>query len=292
MTLILSAGRAEYVIQVSDRRLTSYVKGQYSPVDESAGKSLLLKMTNADYLIGYTGLARIQGEPTLHHLAVCFERAWQQHDNPDTIWVLFRRELRKLFGSPAVQMFKPEDRRLSIMASGHIYDDERRYSSPRLAMMSNFQDWGDRDNPVAGEGFNFSTYAPRDEVPLSEVTTVQAVGAIRVVNEAERQELRRLLLKNVSPHHVKNVMRGYFVSFAKRSPTIGNGLNATILYPGGTVDVDGFAFCKGEEFGTRVLDLTGTTAVHYEYVPDYMISDRTGYVSDEEIETLKWGIVS
>jgi hypothetical protein len=60
MTLIVAMAADEYVIVVSDRRLTWFEDGQVTHRDDNENKTILLC---GHYLMGYTGIARIKDKP-------------------------------------------------------------------------------------------------------------------------------------------------------------------------------------------------------------------------------------
>jgi hypothetical protein len=52
------------MIQVSDRRLTTFDGKRIDVVDEAANKSIVLQCNDGIFAIGYTGLGEIKGERT------------------------------------------------------------------------------------------------------------------------------------------------------------------------------------------------------------------------------------
>ncbi|WCD91497.1 hypothetical protein [Microbacterium sp. nov. GSS16] len=255
------------MIQIADRRLTSVIKGRTTVAAENACKALLLKLPDSDYLVGYTGLALVEGKPMIHHLAECFTRAWAKcGENFDAFWVWAKIEVRDLFTSPSFMAYRGQDRRFTVMASGFVYDPQRLFASPRYLLMSNFQEWGVADHPVASSRFNFLPFQPKKDVQ-EPLTFIQAVGAYGVVRSEDIEALRVLLEECTNPRHVKNRIRGLFSRYTQMSSTIGPALNMSILYPGGDFDVDSFDGATTGDFGTHVLDLSGKQPTYLEAVP-------------------------
>ena len=62
MTLILSRASKDYVIQVTDRRITQTAE---KVVDEISNKNVLYCAQNGVVALGYTGLAYLDGVPMI-----------------------------------------------------------------------------------------------------------------------------------------------------------------------------------------------------------------------------------
>jgi hypothetical protein len=70
VTLILTMVSPKRVIQVSDRRITlSWPNGTSTVKDDDENKSLYVLYADANFAVSYTGIARIQNEPTHNWLA-------------------------------------------------------------------------------------------------------------------------------------------------------------------------------------------------------------------------------
>lgn len=66
MTLAIAAGNREYLVSVSDRRLTALVGDTIQIVTEESTKSLIATFADARIVVTYTGFAQIERPPADH----------------------------------------------------------------------------------------------------------------------------------------------------------------------------------------------------------------------------------
>ena len=61
MTLIITAGCPDFIVQVSDRRFT--LKNTATPLTDEGNKELVIRGFDADFAVSFTGLGSIEGKP-------------------------------------------------------------------------------------------------------------------------------------------------------------------------------------------------------------------------------------
>lgn len=229
LTLITAAANLAYVVQVSDRRLTAATV----PAGEQT-KSIHLKLPDADFLVGYTGLARVFGEPMNRLLmgvlgdsatAAKFEAA-------ETLRQL-GPHLDQLFASTRVQRYGASDRRFTIMVTGFIRYSENRYNLAQC-LWSNFQVWGVGDAAHASETFNCVRLRPKmgEEWP----TLLQRIGQYQAWRAQDLEAIRPLLAKGRPPQAARDKILSVLPGQSLAYPTVGTSANAAVLTPDGLVD--------------------------------------------------------
>lgn len=111
MTIIVSYACYPFVVQVSDRRLT-YTDGRLA--DDNTTKSILW---NQNWLLSYTGLAKIQGKPTHQWLAelLAESHAWMRQGYLDRNLALLGQRMGQIISRERVPR---QHRRLAVAGAG------------------------------------------------------------------------------------------------------------------------------------------------------------------------------
>jgi hypothetical protein len=188
MTLILTLGNADQVIQISDRRLS----WNGNLVDDESSKAGLLRCPNARLAFGFTGLTRYGAFNT---------RAWLLEtlagSGPPDYWatnILDRLRLRAtetFRAHPDLVNSPSTERRLSILFSGYL--DQLQPPLLGYALLTNYQNYETgKDDLEAWD--QFATYYWEEPRPLAvEITMVQRIGTWRAMKRGDEVELRNLL---------------------------------------------------------------------------------------------------
>jgi hypothetical protein len=192
MTFALVAANADQVIQISDRRLTSW---NGTVLVEDSGKAGYLMCDDATALYCYTGLAKLRSFKTSTWLMESLMSASRRDSS--------FRELIEHFAELATEHFSSNEdilsapinqRRLTVMlsgytASGHITN----------ALISNFQDFiSFVDHPEAQP--KFTVYCESSKSPATlNPTYIQAIGTFGALTLADEDELRKML-EDRAPH--------------------------------------------------------------------------------------------
>lgn len=187
MTLILTLGNNEQIIQISDRRLSC--DGRL--VDDESNKCGVLFCSNARMAFGYTGLARWKNFITPDWLL----KALHDSAPPDftigeTLERLKTNAMETFQRHPALRNADKTFKRLAIMFSGYINLD----SKPRqgCAILSNYHDFANNSAfPEASDQFNISYSSANEGVEWP--TLVQRVGNWHAITDDIISELRILL---------------------------------------------------------------------------------------------------
>lgn len=278
MTLITAAANFAFVVQVADRRLT----GPTGTVAQEQTKAIHFHLPTADFLVGYTGLAIVHGEPMHRELMVLLADSAHQASfellaTADAI----TKNLTRLFRSPKVMAYRPQDRRLSMMMTGfHRVDDERH--TVIQGLWSNFQEWGVRDAAVAWDEFCFTPFSVRANQAWP--TLVERIGAYdALLPERVESEFRPLLASGRPPVAIRDKILHTLPAQSALHPTIGVNANAAILLPNGAVE---WSYWTGTpswqvSFGNTVLATPEQTL---------LLADLSLHVSDQAGEFRQTGV--
>jgi hypothetical protein len=193
MTIVITMGNADQVVQVSDRRLTA--NGRL--VEDESNKGGLFICANARLVFGFAGLAKCGNFNTQEWLLQnLLNLSKPECDAKKILDRLMIKATTDFSAIPELVKCRPEDRRLSIMFSGYLYQH-----SPPLAVyaiLTNFQDFETfRDDPKVWDCFRGIFW--NEERPHSEdFSLVQRIGLWSEMKTADESALR-LLLKQRKP---------------------------------------------------------------------------------------------
>jgi hypothetical protein len=228
MTLITVAACPDYVVQVSDRRLTL---GDGSTYTDEEGKSLYLELPGARFLVGYTGLARIRDQPMSQRLMEIFMEVGPAAEfQPLDIMERTTEALTELFQRGWPRLLHARDRRLTVMITGYVERDQGPHSLVQ-GLVTNFQDWGAGDSALASDAFVFTPFStkPESEWP----TLLQRIGQYDAWPlELMETKLRPLLEQRRPPQALRDLILSLLPEQSAVRPTIGAQANAAILRPG------------------------------------------------------------
>lgn len=188
MTIIISVGNNEHVVQFSDRRLSN--AGVI--LENSSNKATAFACTDGRFAVGYTGLARngnfVLQEWLVDALGRCASPDFTAVGTIDRL----RAELTRLFRThPDIRGLPAPTRRLTIMFSGYLI----RPVGPRIGNLwiSNFQDFDAfTDHKEAAPEFRtFNEVQPDEETGIT--SYIQRVGAWTAMSEEDVIVFRNLL---------------------------------------------------------------------------------------------------
>ncbi|MDB5094369.1 MAG: hypothetical protein JWO85_2470 [Candidatus Eremiobacteraeota bacterium] len=182
MTLVVGAQNNDYALQVSDRRLTAE---DGSAIDEESNKLFLLESDACRFIVGYSGLARLNGPggfETKDWLATILRDTGPPDYNPDGIIDRLRDAATRKFATRSVCRLTPAARLLSIMLTGFVYTT----TGPLVAycMITNYQDYerGDDDKEPWPE---FRAWWKVLQNPVRPAWSIQRIGFWRRFGPAQ-----------------------------------------------------------------------------------------------------------
>lgn len=226
MTFVLAAATMDYVVQISDRRLTAFDRrGRPSVYKEEENKAIFWNAPDARLAVSYTGIARVRGEPTERWLMSLMADAVENSGyeiNAAT------ERLRVLLGD-ALGGLPAAHRRLTVMCTGFISQDGMRSVFPGNCLITNFQDYESNvDSPFAWDEFVPRYSSPRDDFdgPFS---LIQFAGNWQAVDINEVELLRPLLEEQRPPPAVIGKAVELFDIWAARSKFIGRQLTSMVI---------------------------------------------------------------
>ncbi len=188
MTLILTLGNIDQIVQVSDRRLVS----GGSLVEDESNKAGVFNCQNARLAFGYTGLAKYGRFDTLFWLAENLASLGPPDFQAGCILERLKSKATQDFNNRHdLAALLPQYKRLSVIFSGYLYN----YSPPRMeyAVLTNYQDCvKERDASEARDSFELTFInekTPRPENPVF----IRAIGAWSAMREGDLTALTTLL---------------------------------------------------------------------------------------------------
>lgn len=187
MTLILTLGCSDYIVQASDRRLVA--DGHL--VDDESNKAGVLECINARLAFGFTGLAKFGSFDTRRWLLDALNDAGPPDYAAKGIIDRLAEKASHTFEVAPLSGIPSQHKRLSIMFSGYLY-----HHSPPLmgyAIVTNYQDFSTGiDSPRAKEQFHVQYWQERRPSD-GDVTLVQRIGTWQAMTREDEVRLRTLL---------------------------------------------------------------------------------------------------
>ena len=228
MTLVLSLGNVDQVIQVSDRRLTDS-RGKPCVLPEC--KSTILTLDDSRLLFGFAGLARAKGFRTGRWILEAMgEAAAVDHLALGTV-ERFTSIASERWAKPDLRAVAREHRGLSVLFTG--YNDTR--PSPNLisAIVTNFQNFETGRDEEPWDEFKATFWGTKTGTPAEEATYIQRIGAwIAMDDEGDGAKLRRMLEERRPADKIIDGAVGIVREIAARPAaggTIGTELNSAVL---------------------------------------------------------------
>lgn len=226
MTLVTVAVNPDFIVQVSDRRLT----GSAGPLTEDETKAIYIATPSAQFLMGYTGLASVGKMGTNFTLMDLLQSALSEADlDMELTTELLAAKLSERWQKWDIKRVGKTNARLSLILTGYEFEDlkdgQRSYAI-KQRMVSNFQDWGVGDYPEAQD--NFWVY----DHQFGGVT-LQRIGAYDALDMPTiERELWPLLEPGKPPEAIRDKLLHMLLGQSQDFPTVGKRANAIILRPG------------------------------------------------------------
>lgn len=225
MTLITVAANPAFIVQVSDRRLTTGTGAVYT---EDATKVVYIQTPSAQFLMGYTGLAIINNQPTNQVLMELLEKALKSVELDFEKGVHeFCSLLTARWSTWRMRKIDAAHTRLSIVLTGYVFT-ENGSVGPLQVLLSNFQEWGKGDSKEAWDEFKTYFLTPKDEWS----TLLQRIGAYDAAPTDMLEEVRPLLAKGKPPEAARDLLLSWLPKQSTSFPSVGARANAVILKPG------------------------------------------------------------
>jgi hypothetical protein len=187
VTLVLTLGNSDQVIQVSDRRLSWDGK----VVEDESSKAGVLTCLNARLAFGFTGLARWTSFRTRDWLLDALRECGPPDYTVGEILLRLKDRASDTFlHHPVLRTLTRKDKRLSIMFSGYLYHHDP--PQPGFAIMTNFQNFQTGyDEPEAWD--QFTGIETRPLAGVRDPTFIQRVGNWHAMTGDDVAALRELL---------------------------------------------------------------------------------------------------
>lgn len=185
MTLAISLGNADQIIQVSDRKLTN--NGQQ--VKESHNKTGHAVCDDASFLISYAGLATyLEHNTSIWLLDALYDAAQKSHAYSKITHGLAEEATKYFHSSRTIRSLSSDQKRLTIMLSGYTS-----HGHIVNSLISNFQDFTSFiDYPKAMKEFtvhNELSIIPAPDNPV----LIQVIGQFNAFTNNDEVELRDML---------------------------------------------------------------------------------------------------
>lgn len=186
MTLILTLGNADEVVQFSDRRMSRNNK----PIEEESTKCGVIFSPIARLAFGYTGVGRLGSFQTIDWLIKAISEAGPP--DYDILHVLERLRDNATYTfnrHPALAHAAPSHKVLTVMFSGFVYGTGK--ALPAYAFLSNYVDFntGHRYSEVQDQ-FRLFTFTQNAGVEYDHTGFVQRVGNWTGITEKDIIKLK------------------------------------------------------------------------------------------------------
>lgn len=226
MTLILTLGDKNNVVQVSDRRLSC--DGEL--VDDETNKSGTIMCLNARMAFGFTGLARWKRFSTFDWLLDALHNSAAPDYTIGEILERLKVKATETFQNDPRLKYAPKvHKRLSVMFSGYINVDG--YFKPACAVLSNY--YNNSNNSAFSEAQeNFEIHYSSARKGIENPTLIQRVGNWHAITDSDIDSLREFISQNKPGHAVRDKAFEFFRDVADRNKsggTIGKQLTGIII---------------------------------------------------------------
>jgi hypothetical protein len=227
MTLILSVIARDFVVQASDRRLTSFPTGQV--IEDDANKAIFFCGQSA---IAYTGLARIGGQPTDEWVLECLsgtESLWNGVKKLQTDATNAMRRMNWPWIAPETEGAL---KRIAFVIVGftRFVEYQKKEPSPEIesfyAVVSNFL--GSDGTWLASASRHFSLAIYRR---INQPFVLRTAGAL-VLGQIERsllRSLRKCFEHRCGPHAVGRILMRAVRDVSYLDQTVGSNIMVSIL---------------------------------------------------------------
>ncbi|MET4618722.1 hypothetical protein ABIE18_000145 [Arthrobacter sp. 2762] len=275
LTLITVAANPDFIVQLSDRRLTTADGGIFT---EDETKVIYIQTPSWQVVMGYTGLARFGRQPTNQVLMELMEAALLASNHQiDATFEKFRELITEKWKKREARQAGVHAR-LSIVITGFTLDGDARYRGPFQWLITNFQDWGVADHAAPWPEFKNTFLSPVGEWP----TVIQRVGAYQALPQTQVEELRGRLDKGVPASAVTDSMLNLLPGQSRAFPTVGTRANSVIIRP--YMEPEG-SYHSFEEvraihmFDSIQVDSAGEIMMMFQPTVE-QVSPGTGFITD------------
>ncbi|MGQ0848935.1 MAG: hypothetical protein ACT4OP_07430 [Actinomycetota bacterium] len=229
MTLIVVAMNSDYLVQLSDRRLSPGGR----PVEEESNKSLLVHLSDGRIAVGYTGLATYGGFETATFLTdVILEAAKPDFEIAGLVGRLPAGATSKWHEHRVPSRVPVNDRRVTISAFGFgpgVHHNLR--PVPGGLLLSNVR-WAGNDWETLDEFKVVKSFSAKPGMDLDSETLIYSIGATGSVTEQAVAPIRAVLREHRPAVAVVNKGVELMRAWARESPaanTIGHQISSIVL---------------------------------------------------------------
>ncbi len=204
MTLVISAGNSEQIIQVSDRRLTN--RGKL--VNDESSKAIILHCGNARLSVSYTGLASV-GKSFITRkwlLKTISECAPPDYTAEQIIIRFTERATREFSENPFLKNLPKASKRLTIMFTGYLYHHAHPLAA--LAIVSNYQDI-DKNQKLNYALDKFTHYFRQGPGPgpnVGNFALIFAIGTLPPIKKEQNQLLREVVKNKIPARKIVDLL--------------------------------------------------------------------------------------
>jgi len=226
MTLILTLGNNDNVVQVSDRRLSCDGK----LIDDESNKCGTIICLNARLAFGYTGLARWKRFSTFDWLLDALHHSAAPEFTIGEILERLKIKANETFQNDQRLKYASKiNKRLAIMFSGYI--NVNGYFKPGCTILSNYHNF--QNNIAFNEAQdNFEIHYSSAREGVDNPTLIQRVVNWHAITNSDLNALREFLAKGKPSHAIRDKAFDFIRNIADRKEsngTIGKQLTSITI---------------------------------------------------------------
>ena len=221
MTLVMAAANRNFVVQVSDRRLTYQgTEGLGQVATDAENKSILWDFGHSRFFVSFTGLAMVASHSTEEFLCeAMLEAATEGAYDPEASVLSLTDLLSKWARARRMRTVPLASRRLTVMITGLSRLSGE--AVPLQSLITNFQVWGSHDEGKARQQFDAQFWQPKPGEAWA--TLIQGIGVYHAVHLDEIERLRELLRRGKPPQAVAGKMIEMLPIWAARAEVRNDG---------------------------------------------------------------------
>lgn len=273
VTLIVLAASDDYVVQLSDRRLS---RPDARPLPVEQAKGAILESPWARLCIGFSGLAQAGQFKTQRWILETLSEVGKAGDARRVIDAFVRQANHDFKSLPELRRMPSRDRRVSFVLSGYAprADGATTFVS---SLVSNFQNWETGSDLDQAEDvfFQHNTWEPDDR--QEGMAYVQRIGRWSTFPpDLVNERLRPLLEAGKPSEAVVDVAVAMVREVAGRDATVGKDITAITL----------------RRDGSYFAEYHSSTVANTIFMPDLVQIDRQGHaraLSDARISMVSAG---
>jgi hypothetical protein len=264
MTLVISVATPEFVLQVSDRRLTS-LGGEQEPIDDQSNKQTVF---GNRMVFGYTGLARIKDTSTVDWLGNVLASC--PIESPLKTFNRLRDEATTAFRTIKVCQ---EHKKLAFVGVGWTQVGSDSLLLPFLCRVSNYHDRSDMPLPRANDEFDHNyQFCDPSSYPGTNWTWNETGATPDPMKKALVRGLRQCIKKRVGPNPFLNYVMEAMRKVSAKNNTVGSNFMAVLIPkstalqgPAVMAAVGGFAFIGNTTDPVKIV--TQMEKIYSKYFP-------------------------